>query len=126
MNAAFVLLVASLPSPSTAAVEAIDLGKLTRFDAQRLDGRAVRVWFIVERLEDDCAGWASVVEVGGIPGLPRLVHLSRRVRSNSLLKGSRHTVEGVLVLQHEPAFEKNGEKFDEVWEVTVEEAIPVR
>src|SRR5262245_27824956 len=82
-----IILLASLPpSPSTAAVEAIDLGKLTRFEAEQLDGRTVRVWFIAERLEDDCSGWASVVQASGLPGLARWVHFSHRMKSKAVSK----------------------------------------
>jgi len=51
------------------------------------------------------------------------------VRSNfwtppkGLPKGSRHTVEGVLLLRHEPAFELNDVRFDEVFELLIEDSL---
>ena len=81
--------------PSTEVVRALDLGRLTFAQANRLDGKPVRVSFVVASVPDVLAR-APSVDASGDRSAARSVRFAPGVRVGHLKVGQRLTVEGVL------------------------------
>jgi hypothetical protein len=119
-----IILLASLPSsPSAEAIQTLDLGRLTWLDAQQLHGRPVRVVFTVDSLADESDPKRGViVEAEVAPGVSWCVRFASRVEPLERIRpGQRIVVDGVLRVSYHLARVIDGERFEAVRAVTVEE-----
>ena len=91
---AFILL-ANLPPISTDVVQTIDLGKLTYAGALNLDGRQVRVSFIVNSLPQDFDD-ETLYNAAGLPGVARGVRFRPGIFAGEYKIGQRVEAEGKL------------------------------
>ena len=82
-------------APSTEVVRTLDLGRLTFAEANRLDGRPVRVSFVVNSLPD-VLDRTPVANAAGDRGASRSVRFAPGIRVGRLRMGERVTVEGVM------------------------------
>jgi len=81
--------------PSTEVVRALDLGRLSFAEANRLDGKPVRVSFVVASLPDVLA-LRPAVDAAGDRRAVRSVRFGPGTQVGHLTLGQRLTVEGVL------------------------------
>jgi len=94
MTRLLVWLLAAAP-PSTEVVRALDLGRLSFAEANQLDGKSVRVSFVVATVPDVLAR-APSADAAGDRSAARSVRVAPGVRVGNLKPGQRLTVEGVL------------------------------
>jgi hypothetical protein len=114
-----VLLLASLPpAPSAEDIPTLDLGTLTYQQARNLEGRPVRVAFVVECVDWPEPGKGVFVEAAGKSGLARYVWFAPGAGLPALKVGRR--------LEVHPALRLADEWFPKTVEVIVEDARPAR
>ncbi len=101
-------------------VQTIDLGKLSWHEARRLDGRPVRVSFIVESIELRRGG--ALVEAESADRVVRTVWFPPDCAPGSMASGDTLTVEGRVRTRIVPARVIDGEHFREVWDLEIVEA----
>jgi hypothetical protein len=120
MNSLTIFLLSSLPTPSPALTQTVDLGTLTYQQAKNLDGKAVRVRYTVAA--SDCR--EGLAEAAGKPGLLRCVQVGSLAQVPHWNRGTAYEAEGVLRLRHHPERTIDGKRFEAVLEVRVEDAMP--
>ena len=121
---AFILLV-NLPPISTDVVQTIDLGKLTYAGALNLDGRQVRLSFIVSSLPQDFDN-ETLYDAAGLPGMARGVRFRPGVLAGDYKIGQRVEAEGRLQTWTIAPCVIRGQFFPATRNVNVIEARPVQ
>jgi hypothetical protein len=110
MTTLAILMLSSLPTPSAATVETLDLGKLSVLKAGQLEGRLVRVAFTVD-LFDAHAPRGPVVEARSKAGLLRCVQFNPNLEVPAMVAGDKYVAEGVLAVRFPPERVLNGQEY---------------
>ncbi len=123
---ALLLLLSDVPAPLPARVQTLDLGKLTFAEAQRLNGKPVRIAFVVDSFPEDIDG-ETLVDAKGKADASPSVRFPRGLDPGKLTAGQTLTVEGVVKTRLFPAIVVGGVPlFDEVRRIEVRDARPLK